>query len=295
MDLQMPEMDGYQATAKLRSDARFTTLPVIAMTAHATIEERQRCLAAGMNDHIPKPIDPGTLFETVSRFYKPIATSISVAETTSTGTGNHITAQDLPSIPGLDTRDGLSRVGGNRKLYLKLLHEFVEQQGSAATQIDQELARGEPGHAERVAHTVKGVAGNLGAKAVQAAAGALEKLIHARSGPEEVGPAKEQLAAALASLLPALNAVLSSASPENPEPSVAAASAPEQSGAVTEQLTKLLTESDPAVADFIDANQGLLRPLFTPEAWQQMRKHAQAYAFDECRTFVEQAIQNSIL
>ena len=67
----MPEMDGYQATAKLRSDARFATLPIIAMTAHATIEERQRCLAAGMNDHIAKPIDPGNLFETVGRFYKP--------------------------------------------------------------------------------------------------------------------------------------------------------------------------------------------------------------------------------
>ena len=71
MDLQMPEMDGYQATAKLRSDARFATLPIIAMTAHATIEERQRCLAAGMNDHIAKPIDPGNLFATVGRFYAP--------------------------------------------------------------------------------------------------------------------------------------------------------------------------------------------------------------------------------
>src|SRR5881275_337141 len=70
MDLQMPEMDGYQATAKLRSDARFAALPIIAMTAHATMEERQRCLVAGMNDHVSKPIDPGNLFETVGRFYK---------------------------------------------------------------------------------------------------------------------------------------------------------------------------------------------------------------------------------
>src|SRR5438445_4455399 len=62
MDLQMPEMDGYQATAKLRSDARFAALPTIAMTPHATIEEKQRCLAAGMNDHISKPIDPSALF-----------------------------------------------------------------------------------------------------------------------------------------------------------------------------------------------------------------------------------------
>src|SRR5262249_28490078 len=65
MDLQMPEMDGYQATARLRSAPRFAALPIIAMTAHATIEERQRCLAAGMNDHVAKPIDPDNLFETV--------------------------------------------------------------------------------------------------------------------------------------------------------------------------------------------------------------------------------------
>ena len=73
MDLQMPEMDGYQATAKIRADARFANLPIIAMTAHATMEERQRCLAAGMNDHVSKPIDPALLFETVGRFYKPAA------------------------------------------------------------------------------------------------------------------------------------------------------------------------------------------------------------------------------
>jgi CheY-like chemotaxis protein len=71
MDLQMPEMDGYQATARLRGDNRFAALPIIAMTAHATIEERQRCLDAGMNDHVAKPIDPESLFEAVGRFYKP--------------------------------------------------------------------------------------------------------------------------------------------------------------------------------------------------------------------------------
>ena len=292
MDLQMPEMDGYQATAKLRSDARFGKLPIIAMTAHATMEERQRCLAAGMNDHIPKPIDPETLFGTVSRFYKVVAPSISYPDSNSTGTGDYTTADELPTIAGLETREGLARVSGNRKLYLRLLRQFVEQQGPAATEIDQALARGEAGDAERMAHTLNGVAGNLGAKVVQSAAGALEKLIHAQTRPEDLEPARQQLAAALASLLTPLKAALSSASSESAEQSAAAASAPEQLGAVTQELTALLTASDPAVADFIEANQVLLRPLFTPETWQQMRKHAQAYAFDECQSFVEQAIKN---
>ena len=75
MDLQMPEMDGYQATARIRSDPRYAKLPIIAMTAHATLEEKQRCLDAGMNDHISKPIDPVLLFTTIRRFYIPRSAS----------------------------------------------------------------------------------------------------------------------------------------------------------------------------------------------------------------------------
>ena len=73
MDLQMPEMDGYQATNKIRSDPRFASFPIIAMTAHATIDERQKCLAAGMNGHVSKPIDPSSLFDTLERFVVPTA------------------------------------------------------------------------------------------------------------------------------------------------------------------------------------------------------------------------------
>jgi two-component system sensor histidine kinase/response regulator len=71
MDLQMPEMDGHQATARIRADQRFASMPIIAMTAHATMEERHRCLESGMNDHISKPINPDQLFETVARFFRP--------------------------------------------------------------------------------------------------------------------------------------------------------------------------------------------------------------------------------
>ncbi len=151
MDLQMPEMDGYQATAKLRSDARFATLPIIAMTAHATIEEKQRCLAAGMNDHISKPIDPANLFETVGRFYKsgenanvesgehtrprvsrPAPSPVGASgqpdvsrPSAAPKVADEAGALPIPLIGGLDTKDGLSRVGGNQKLYLKILRQFV--------------------------------------------------------------------------------------------------------------------------------------------------------------------------
>src|SRR5574339_954751 len=106
MDLQMPEMDGYQATAKLRADVRFASLPIIAMTAHATIEERQRCLAAGMNDHVAKPIDPASLFDTVARFYVPGTRAHDSAAPVDRAASAGPPADDstrLPTIGGLDT------------------------------------------------------------------------------------------------------------------------------------------------------------------------------------------------
>jgi two-component system sensor histidine kinase/response regulator len=309
MDLQMPEMDGYQATAKLRSDARFRSLPIIAMTAHATIEERQRCLAAGMNDHIAKPIDPNMLFETVGRYYRPRTPSLApsdggragqketsveprfmerVAESQVRGTSD-----DLPAITGLDTHDGLSRVAGNRKLYLKLLRQFREQQGPAVGQITAALAQGDVALAERLAHTLKGVAGNIGAKAVQAAAGALEKLIRARAAAAEVDPAKQQVAAVLDPLLAQLQAALGSPASDASAPTATLATVNRaQSREAAVQLIKLLSEFDPGAADFVEANRAALYPLFGTEAWAQFEKLVQGYAFADAQTQLEQAMNS---
>ena len=203
MDLQMPEMDGYQATAKLRSDSRLAALPIIAMTAHATVEERQRCLAAGMNDHVAKPIDPAALFEAVGRFYKPAEGAPAPDQPSSPAP-----QEALPSIAGLDTNDGLSRVGGNRKLYVKILRQFAEQQGPALDQVADALAKGDHALAERLAHTLKGVAGNIGAAGVQSAAAALERVIRDRSNADEVERARQRVGAVLEPLATGIRAAL---------------------------------------------------------------------------------------
>jgi two-component system sensor histidine kinase/response regulator len=124
MDLQMPEMDGYQATAKLRAESRLATLPIIAMTAHATIEERQRCLAAGMNDHVSQTDRFGGAVRR-GRALLQAACGAGAPDQPSSAAPQ----EAVPSIAGLDTSDGLSRVGGNRTLYVKILRQFVEQQG----------------------------------------------------------------------------------------------------------------------------------------------------------------------
>jgi signal transduction histidine kinase/CheY-like chemotaxis protein len=292
MDLQMPEMDGYQATAKLRSNARFAALPIIAMTAHATIEERQRCLAAGMSDHVSKPIDPDSLFETVGRFYKPadtgpITTGPKQTELSATA------ANDLPSIAGLDTKGGLARVGGNQKLYVKLLRQFIEQQAPAVEQVADAMAKGSIALAERLAHSLKGVAGNLGATRVQSAAGALEKLIREQAKPTDVDSARQQVAAALDPLVSELRAVLNGADPGRPEePTTTLPVNPAESREAASHLTRLLSDLDPGAADFLEANQAALRPLFSRGDWPEFEKLVQGYAFAEAQTHLDQALKS---
>ena len=326
MDLQMPEMDGYQATAKLRSDARFSGLPIIAMTAHATLEERQRCLASGMNDHISKPIDPAMLFATVGRYHRPpVVAEVSPREPSAGGecadsrrplqttsavpareeasarpTGAPALAEvrtpkpdDLPCLEGLDTKDGLARVAGNRKLYLKLLRQFDEQQGPVVGQISAALAAGDVALAERLAHTLKGVAGNIGAKAVQAAAGALEKLIRARAAAAEVDSAKREVAAALDPLVAQLQVALRPPQSAIPAPAPALPAVnPAQSREAAAQMARLLSEFDPGATDFIEANQSALRSLFPGEGWTQFEKLVQNYAFAEAQAQLDDTLKH---
>jgi len=293
MDLQMPEMDGYQATARLRSDTRFATLPIIAMTAHATMEEKQRCLATGMNDHISKPIDPDNLFETVGRFYKRVEqASASEVFASPPAVKPAIEPDALPAIPGLDAPDGLARVAGNRKLYLKLLRQFVEQQGPALSQINDALTNGDPALAERLAHTLKGVAGNIGAKSVHSAAAVLEKVIRSKAPAAEVESAKQQVAAALDPLVAGLNAGLGSPAAKpavsTQVPMVDAAKTREAAA----HLSKLLSEFDPGAADFIDTNRPALQSLFPDDSWAEFEKLVQGYSFADAQARLEQALKS---
>jgi two-component system sensor histidine kinase/response regulator len=292
MDLQMPEMDGYQATAKLRTDARFADLPIIAMTAHATMEEKQRCLATGMNDHISKPIDPDNLFGTVGRFYKR-------AEQASAGAVSALPAAAIPAIepdalpvvPGLDVPDGLARVAGNRKLYLKLLRQFVEQQGPAVGEITAALAAGDVALAERLAHTLKGVAGNIGAKSVHSTAAGLEKAIRAKAAVAELEAAKQQTAAALDPLIAGLKALGNASAGTTSAVVSSVAVNPDASREAAAQLTKLLSEFDPSAADFIEANRSALQPLFPDDTWPEFEKLVQGYSFADAQVQLEQRLK----
>ena len=296
MDLQMPEMDGFQATAKLRSDSRLAGLPIIAMTAHATLEERERCLAAGMNDHVGKPIDPAILFDTVARFYKagsPPVASADKAGTASPATPSGRASDLLASIPGLDAKAGLSRVGGNQDLYVKLLRQFIDEQAPVVSRVREALAAGDRALAERLAHTTKGVAGNIGATDVQSAAGALEKSIRDAAGDGELDIRARGLAEALNPLIAALRTVVPATMPERRGTITRTLPAPaaEVSLDAGAGLRTLLSELDPDAADFMTSNEAALRPLFGDGQWAEFEKLVHDYAFADAQARLEQALE----
>ena len=193
MDVQMPEMDGYEATRRIRRDPTRGDLPIIAMTAHAMRSDRERCLAAGMNDYVSKPIDNDQLFAALARWVRP------QAETRRGGAGQPGTtasrdpvAPELPSappsvspsvlpnvLPGVDVRAGLRRLGGNQPLFCQILDELARDYATAAAEIDADLDAGDLDQARRRAHTLKGVAGNLSAHRLHGVAGEMERLIRA--------------------------------------------------------------------------------------------------------------------
>src|SRR5262249_53192538 len=289
MDLQMPEMDGYQATAAIRANPRFATLPIIAMTAHATIDERQRCLAAGMNDHVAKPIDPAMLFETVRRFYKAAAAAAPAGADPVSSSRERAELDEVPAIAGLDTDDGLSRVGRNRALYLKLLRQFVEHH-AATEPISGAIAAGDVALAERLAHTLKGVAGNIGARQIQSAAGDLEQLIRNRVGGRDVETALRRLGAVLRPLVVELQAALPPVAPDVREETVAAPTRA-QSCEIGARLTALLSELDPGAAEFVRTNHAALRPLFSGGRWRTFEQLVDGYAFADAQAQLEEALK----
>lgn len=162
MDIQMPVMDGYEATRRIRSNTRFKDLPIIAMTAHAMVGDLEKSIEAGMNDHVTKPIDPPMLFGSLVKWIKPGEREIPPSSSPPKMKKEILTTESIPILPGIDVKTGLKRVGGNRKLYRKLLLRFREDNIDAIDQIRKAYDSGDMELTARLIHTIKGVSGNIG-------------------------------------------------------------------------------------------------------------------------------------
>ena len=190
MDIQMPVMNGFEATKAIREWERTTpvdqksairnpesAIPIIAMTAHAMAGDREKSLEGGMNDHVTKPIDPDQLFSTLIKWIEPGEREVP-GDLVSEVSEEKVEEEILPSeLPGISIKSGLKRVGGNEKLYRKLLSKFLETNINTVEEIKTALKKDDTETAARLVHTVKGVSGNLGAEGLFPAAEELESAI----------------------------------------------------------------------------------------------------------------------
>ena len=177
MDVQMPIMDGYEATRRLREQERFKDLPIIAMTAHAMVEDIERSRAVGMNGHVAKPFDPEDLFKVLAQWIGQVSEGqpLSLASA-----GASIADDSLPaSMVGIDVQLGLRRARGNRELYKNLLLLLDEKYADAAREIEQARLDGRLEDAVGLAHSVKGTSGMLGAMELFDSASELEHALDA--------------------------------------------------------------------------------------------------------------------
>jgi CheY-like chemotaxis protein len=170
LDLNMPEMDGWECARRIRLDPRWQQLPVLAMTAHAMQQERDRCLALGMQDHITKPINPDHLYARLQHWCGRRDQDLPDSPQPIRASGD----PELPALEGFDTVGALRRVAGNRGLYRRLLISLLHTQGDAQDRLDAALAEGDLRQAEHIVHSIKGVAANLGATDLADAAANLD-------------------------------------------------------------------------------------------------------------------------
>jgi CheY-like chemotaxis protein len=166
MDLHMPDMDGVEATKHIRKRYDANQLPIIALTADVTDEQHARCIAAGMNDILTKPIEPNILFAVLGKWLKTSAPLIlpSIVEQ----------LDSWPETPGLEVEEALRRLDGKSSLYLQLLDKFVNQYSDTEIRFTELMDNGDRINAIRWVHSLSGAAGHLGAVSVQMNATAME-------------------------------------------------------------------------------------------------------------------------
>ncbi|MCG2578268.1 PAS domain-containing protein [Dechloromonas sp. XY25] len=249
MDMQMPVMDGLRATREIRRLPGWEKIPILAMTANAFDEDREVCMAAGMNDHLAKPVAPHVLHATLARWL-PIQKPVTLPGTPPP------TVALLANIEGLDSRFGLQAVRGKVDTYLRLLAKFAETHGADFTNLRRTLAEGNRDEARRIAHSLKGVSATLGAVLINQASVALEQAIRDELDTPALLPLIDAAEDSYQALHEQLATLGTAAAPPTPVADAPAATA------LLENIRRDLQQGEMSVQELIRQQAGTLKQVF---------------------------------
>ncbi|WP_051309767.1 response regulator [Desulfogranum japonicum] len=268
MDCQMPVMDGYDATRRLRKQIQFKDLPILAMTANAMAGDREKALQAGMNDHIAKPINVDRMFATMARWITPSRPATPVKKSQKRHPA-------IPALEGINTKDGLARTQGNSELYLKLLQKVYLSQRNFITDFTRAKDASDLQLAQRLAHTLKGVAGNIGAEHLQKCCAELEDQAKSLHITQELIEKTES------ALQTVMNALAPLASQESSEPVRHAEIDLERLNTVLTSLIAQLEAFDTAALDAISEHKDLFMAPQISKYSKKLESAVEVYDFEQ--------------
>jgi CheY-like chemotaxis protein len=323
MDMQMPVMDGVTATIEVRKTISAEQLPIVAMTANAMVQDKEKCMAAGMQDFVTKPIDPDVLWETLLRVIRPkakVQESIELTKVSQTQSDATVSDATLPvteanastpsvttsspakatgttskavkpvgtdrfvlptGIPGLDSELGLRRVTGKIALYETILRKYISGQATVVDELRAALENQDFELAKRLAHTTKGVSGNIGATEVQGIAAEIEAGLAENVESVAILDKVTVLEAALAPLLQSLAACL----PQDAK-AVAVTVDVEKLAELRGQLTDFLKDDDSQAADLFEEHASLFQAAW-PDQFKSLETDLKNFDFDQALQTLE--------
>ncbi len=283
MDVQMPEMDGLEATSQIRQNPLLQGLPIIAMTAHALYGYRQKCLEAGMNDYLTKPIIAEDLFHVLQKWLEPCGPENNKNIRPKTKHHAETLQPSIPeSLPGFNVKSALKRLGGNKIFFVKLLKEFARDYSDIPEKISTALQDQDIEAVQELAHSVKGLAGNLSAESLAKAAYAIEHAAR-NNNLGNITVLSDTFQEAFSQAMEAISS-LDAGPPERPAPTRVQPAETDETRRKFAELAKLLQDNNAMAEEYWQSLKPHIHCPDREELFADLEEQLSRYQFKKAHT-----------